>query len=426
MATAPQTGILNRPPEHETLVAFRFAGARDPNSCRNTVEALRGVLRRELHSDLDEITPATDKTVPFAETGELGFVDGFDRAHLTVTVAFSASAYDAFGTPAEQRPQDLAPAPFADLAITPTIADTGDILLQINTDNAYVAEHVQRRVEHSLAGQLELVWAINGNQRYTSRAGRANTAEARALNGFLDGTSNLDPAHSDDDYALVFVDPAKVGSYPPNPPAGAQPGPQPGQPGYGQPGGSGPIFPQLRTVPTREPDWTHDGTYLFVQAVVTDTATWDNTALQSQEQVIGRFKRSGASLDLADDDAQRDVPPAFATNPSAAGVDVTSHIRKSNPRALPEDQLRRIFRRGYPLVIADGAVRRGLIFQSYSRTTSTQIEFILKAWMFNNDFPTPGVGKDRLLAFFANTICGGYYFVPPLDHAHDSTSWRIP
>ena len=38
---------------------------------------------------------------------------------------------------------------------------------------------------------------------------------------------------------------------------------------------------------------------------------------------------------------------------------------------------------------------------------------VLKAWMLNNDFSSRGIGKDRLLAFYTSTICGGYRSVPP-------------
>jgi hypothetical protein len=33
--------------------------------------------------------------------------------------------------------------------------------------------------------------------------------------------------------------------------------------------------------------------------------------------------------------------------------------------------------------------------------------------MLNNDFPSRGIGKDRLLAFYTSTTCGGYHSVPP-------------
>jgi hypothetical protein len=36
-----------------------------------------------------------------------------------------------------------------------------------------------------------------------------------------------------------------------------------------------------------------------------------------------------------------------------------------------------------------------LVLVSFSRTTSTQIEFILKGWLFNKVFPRPVAGNDR-------------------------------
>lgn len=119
--TGPQSGILNRPPEHLLVAALGFAGSRDPQTCRATLEALRDVVRRELQSDLDPVNAATDRAAVAAETGELGFQDRWDRQHLTVTVGFSASGYDALGLPVghTDRPVDLVPAPWTRSSASP-------------------------------------------------------------------------------------------------------------------------------------------------------------------------------------------------------------------------------------------------------------------------------------------------------------------
>ena len=78
-----------------------------------------------------------------------------------------------------------------------------------------------------------------------------------------------------------------------------------------------------------------------------DLARWDRESLGTQEHVIGRFKVSGASLDLTDEPSQLDQPPAFATNPADVRVPINVHVRKANPRG-PDDPQRRIFRRGFP------------------------------------------------------------------------------
>lgn len=113
----------------------------------------------------------------------------------------------------------------------------------------------------------------------------------RALIGFHDGLSNLNP---DDpgDQTLVFVDPAAVTSYPANPPAVATPG----QPGYGATADpTTPTFPtDLRQPPTAEPGWTAGGSYMFIRASVLDTNRWDTQTLGTQEAAVGRFKSSGS------------------------------------------------------------------------------------------------------------------------------------
>src|SRR5207248_6633342 len=105
--------------------ALRFVGPRDRPTAVVTLEALRSVIKRELHSDVDSIVPGqTDKALPFPETGELGFSDGFDRGHLTVTVGFASSAMDVLQVPPDKRPQDLVDAPFAALGLTPQLPGT--------------------------------------------------------------------------------------------------------------------------------------------------------------------------------------------------------------------------------------------------------------------------------------------------------------
>jgi hypothetical protein len=158
--------------------------------------------------------------------------------------------------------------------------------------------------------------------------------------------------------------------------------PQPGQQG-GYPG-NGPTFPgDLRPPPDHEPEWCRGGSYMVVRSSALTITPWDDATLGAQEQTIGRFKFSGASLDLSDDPAQLNAEPAFVANQADTRVPFDSHVRKVNPRR-PEDAPRRIFRRGFPLVDAtvDG-VRRGLVFICFARTLSTQFEFIERAWTTN-------------------------------------------
>ena len=139
------------------------------------------------------------------------------------------------------------------------------MVFQICADSSYIVEHVLRRIEHEQAAALTVIWTLTGEQRNGADHGAPLTADsARALIGFHDGLSNLDPTNPTDQQ-LIFVGQDGAPDYPQTP-EGQQPGPQPGQPGYGQPGQSGPIFPSdLRQPPTQaEPSWTRDGTYLMV------------------------------------------------------------------------------------------------------------------------------------------------------------------
>jgi hypothetical protein len=47
---------------------------------------------------------------------------------------------------------------------------------------------------------------------------------------------------------------------------------------------------------------------------------------------------------------RRDVPD-FQANPTNVNVPLNGHVRRANPRAEPDDPERRIFKRGYPLMV---------------------------------------------------------------------------
>jgi len=347
------------------------------------------------------------------------FDDGYDRYHLTITVGFAKSYYDKIGTLVAEQPQDLRPIPWPQLGDTPVVAENGDLLLQICSDSIYMVEHVQRRIESDLAGQFSVAWAVAGTQRYNSRPGRTNREEGRALIGFKDGTSNLSPRHDPDDAHLVFVDPRKMDDYPPQVPMIG-----PGQPNpYGGP--QPPTFPSdLSIPPTREPEWMKDGSYLVVRASTIDTQVWDQNTLRDQEHAVGRWKVSGSGLDQSDDPSVAPVDPNLLADPTGQITPLNSHVRKTNPRGGDEDRRRRLFRRGYPLISAAATgTQRGLVFAAFARTITTQFEFVTRAWTINENFPVPGAGIDALRRFEQQVLCGGYFFVPPLQRGNQPWSW---
>lgn len=410
----PPAGILNRPPAHALVVALSLT-VTNPAAVRSALDRLREVQQRELRSDLDEV--GADKSVPPAETGELDFADGYDRAFLTITIGLGKRVFDLLGLPADKHPQDLTEIPWNALGDQPQVPANGDVLVQVCSGSLYINEHALRRIQEELSDVLSLTWVVQGHQRYNSRQGRVSRKEGRALIGFHDGTSNLDPRHSDEDAQLVFVDPGRVPEYP-TLPAPGDPNP------YGGP--QGPGFPaDLRAAPSSEPEWTKQGTYCTVRASAIDTERWDRESLETQEATVGRFKVSGASRDLDDDPRQVDAEPAFASNPADERVAVHAHVRKTNPRTA-QDLPRRIFRRGYPLIDSTvQGLQRGLVFICFGRTISTQFEFITRAWTNNPEFPRPGAGVDPLRAY-EQVLCGGYFFVPAIRNANKPWSWKLP
>jgi Dyp-type peroxidase family len=384
-----QRGISERPRQHLILAALTFAGA-TPSDCRAAVEALRSIVDAELDDRLAD---------PLVETGEIGYEDRHDDYQLLVTFALSTSGYDKLAVPSAQRPIDLHPVP-ADVlnplnpASGPEIAGEGDVLLHITSDDAFIVEHVLRRVEHELVTQLTVTWVQTGVQRYTTRQA-GSQRDQRALIGFLDGVANL---HMGDapDRGLVYVDHTRI-DYPPNPTPDAY---------------AGATFPpDLRQPPTGpEPAACDGGSYMAVEALLINHTWWDQQRVPAQESMVGRTKIDGQ--------------PAPNATPA-------SHTLKSNPnRPGTDDNLRRSLRRGFPLIRPVGTgIGLGLLFIAFGRSLTTQVEFVRRAWINNPNFPTADAGQDALLfggAINTRALVGGYYFVPPLAKPSDPTSWVIP
>lgn len=367
---------------------------------------------------------STPKDQPTAETGEVGSSDYWDNGNLTVDVGFSSNGYAALGM-TTNLPGDLIMIPWSRLGpLIPSNPASGDLVLHVRSNNVLAVEHVLRRVEHSLTGRLTTTWTLTGMQRFAPADQKVGD-HGRALIGFHDGLSNLNPDDADDQ-TLIFVNPAAVSSYPANPSAV----PVVGQPGYGAvTDPTTPTFPaDLRPPPPAEPGWTAGGSYMFIRASVLNTARWDTQTLGTQETAVGRFKSSGSFLDRTDTSANQRNAPTFATDPTSVTVPPTSHSRRANPRSQASDQQRRVLRRGYPLLVPDatGTLSRGLTLATFSRSLSTQSEFVIAAWLNNPQFPHPGAGTDPLLAFETQILAGGYYFVPPLSDPKDPTTWQLP
>lgn len=385
-----QRGISLRPREHLILAALTFAET-DVASCRAAVDALRLLVAAELAGNL-----APTET----ETGELGFLEDHYEYRLLVTVGFSTIGYDKLGGTDADRPRDLQPIPpdvldASGAAQGPEIAGEGDVIVHIAADDSFITEHVLRRIEHELAADFTVLWVQTGAQRYRTRQSQDPRKESRALIGFLDGTNNLSMANADD-RGLVFTDHTRT-DYPRNPLPDQYQGAQ---------------FPPLREPPTQpEAAILDGGSYMDVEVLLLNTGAWDQQPMAQQEAIVGRHKMDGSLIEPESPD---------------------SHVEKANPHRGEgfDDEKRRMLRRGYSLLRPYGsALGRGLIFIAFGRSLSTQAEFVRRAWINNDHFPSVGAGKDQLLfggAVNQRLLVGGYYFVPPIAKHSDPVSWVTP
>jgi deferrochelatase/peroxidase EfeB len=266
--------------------------------------------------------------VPPVDTGE---ATGLPPAALTLTVGvgptlFSKNGEDRLGlaakTPSRLRPLPALPGDVLDPART-----GGDLCVQACADDPQVAFHAVRNLLRVGRGIVELRWlqlGFAGNTR-TTTAGPT----PRNLMGFKDGTRNLRVEDAGELDRFVWV---------------------------------GDEEPQA---------WFRGGTYVVARRIRMLIESWDRDHLGDQQNVIGRYKESGAPLtghaefDEPDFDAKRqDGEPV---------IPVDAHIRL----AAPEDNGgMRLLRRGYAYTDGidprTGLLDAGLFFVAFQKDPDKQ------------------------------------------------------
>ncbi len=126
---------------------------------------------------------------------------------------------------------------------------------------------------------------------------------------------------------------------------------------------------------------------------------WDRTALEEQEEIIGRTKYSGAPLGYQHEE---DIPN-YRRDPKGAQIPLDAHIRLANPRT-PETEANRILRRGFHYsrsVDKAGQLDIGLLFIAFQQDLERGFETV----------------QNRLngepLEEYIKPIGGGYFFALP-------------
>jgi deferrochelatase/peroxidase EfeB len=259
-----------------------------------------------------------DPQAPPPDTGE---AEGLRPGHLTITIGYGPSLFDhRFGL-ARRRPATLAPLPSLPLEnFDPGYTD-GDIAVQACADDPMVAYHAIRNLARIGIGTVVPRWMETGFGRTASTS--SSQATPRNLLGFKDGTRNIKADQTDllDRYVWIGGDSDQA--------------------------------------------WLRGGSYLVTRRIRMFINQWDRDFGADQDNVIGRFKATGAPLTGT---TEFDTPNFGATGADGGPViPADSHVRLA---AFENNDGLRILRRGYSFtdgIDATGNLLGGLFFVAFMR-----------------------------------------------------------
>lgn len=351
-----QAGILEKRQAQATFVALD-AFAPDTSTLAEAIQAMSG-RARELA--VGGAVPVLEVDAPPADSGILGPVNAPDD--LTVTIAFGASLFDGRYGLRDRRPAELIQMPTFPIDDPDPAQCHGDILLQICANERDTVVHTVRELLRTVRGALQIRWMVDGFQG--AARGPTIKSNARNLFAFRDGTSNPD------------VNDAAV-------------------------------MQHLTWVRQGHPAWALGGTYMIVRLIRQHVEFWDRVGLMEQQNMIGRYRASGAPLGGTDEFQN----PDYASDPDGKRIPLNAHIRLANPRTqdtADQRMLRRSYNytRGYDDA---GQLDQGLIFVAFNQSPSRQFVPI-QTRLVNEpmiDYITP--------------FGGGYFFAP--SGARGSGDW---
>jgi deferrochelatase/peroxidase EfeB len=272
------------------------------------------------------------ETSPDAPPIDTGEAYGLGPSALTITVGFGPSLFDdRFGLKSK-RPAALADIPaLPGDQLDPDISN-GDIGVQACSNDPTVAFHVIRNFARLARGTAVMRWSELGFGRTSSTSTDQQTE--RNLLGFKDGTNNIKVQSSAADGGADLDDFVWVGDESDQP-------------------------------------WMRGGSYLVSRRIRMHIESWDTDYLTDQQNVIGRFKVSGAPLTGSTE---------FETvNLNAKHKDGTpviparAHIRLAAPSSNGD---KKILRRGYSFTDgidqSTGLLDAGLFFIAYQKDPREQ------------------------------------------------------
>lgn len=349
-----QAGILTPRQNNATFVALDCTA---PNA-EGLFEALQALSSEARLLTQGSAVGVTEIDEPPPDSGLLGAYNAPDS--LTVTIGFGASLFDdRFGL-ARKRPANLTPMrTFAQDEIDPA-ATGGDVILQICAGQRDTVVHTVRTLMSAVAGHLTVRWMLDGFQ--SAFRGPNQHSSRRNLFAFRDGTGNPDTGDAALMDRLIWVDRRAA-----------------------------------------SPRWTAGGTYMVVRRIRMFVEFWDRVGMLEQEQMIGRYRVSGAPLGGSHEFEN----PDYGADPHGRRIPLNAHIRLANDRT-PVQETQRMLRRSYSYdlgVDPAGNLNQGLLFVAFNQNTLTQYE------------PVQQRLEHEPMIDYIKPVGGGYFFVPRASRA---------
>ena len=344
-----QAGILTRAQAQASFVALDSVA---PN--RSTlIAALRDLSTRARSLTQGDTVGAEELDDPPPDSGTLGPVNAPDQ--LTITIAFGASLFDSRYGLGPRKPLRLEKMPTSRRTTWNPNAATETSCCRCARDSGDTVTHTVRELMRAVAGHMVPRWRIDGFQ--SARRGPTPANNPRNLFAFRDGTANPDSGDTRLMDELVWV-----------------------QPGSG------------------EPAWALGGTYQVMRTIRMHVEFWDRVGMFEQQNMIGRYRVSGAPLGGANEFED----PRYDLDPQGKRIPLIAHIRLANPRT-PQTANQRILRRGYNYdrgIDEVGNLDQGLLFVAFNQDVQRQFATIQTRL------------EEEEMVDYITPVGGGYFFAP--------------
>jgi deferrochelatase/peroxidase EfeB len=343
-----QAGILNPDPQqryatHAALDVTAASKAELTDLFQTITDRARFLTGGGTPPDLGVGSPPSDSDI----LGPVVPADG-----LTVTLSVGSTLFDdRFGL-AASKPRYLTPMrTFPNDALEDAWCG-GDLMLQLCANNPDTVHHALRDITKHTRGGMQARFRMDG---FVSPPRPSGTP--RNLLGFKDGISQPEGTEL---RQLAWV-----------------------------------------TEASGEPRWATGGSYHVVRLIRMLIEFWDRVSINEQQNMFGRFRDSGATLDSTT--GNEFTPPDYGADPQGNVVPLDSHIRLANPRT-PKTEPSRIYRRPYNYDLGfdeNGNVQCGLIFVCFQEDVRKQFEAV-QTRLINEP-----------LTDYIQPFGGGYYFALP-------------